>query len=211
MAGDLGRARTVRGGSTGGANAVSAGIRPAVAPARASVVTLAYVEGVEITALCGVRFSPHRDPDRFEEWAGLRCGARVPPQGGRKSAPRRRSVDTCSASCPSASAVFSSGGSFTSFDADATTLAQDRHHGLGLNAKQVADGKAGDAPFLAEPTEMDSGHSEEVRRFRGGQRLAAGDGGDLLATSKRVEGDRCTQIGRGGSVAWLDVRYAPPV
>jgi hypothetical protein len=41
--------------------------------ARASVVTLAYVEGVEITALCGVRFSPHRDPDRFEECPG--CAA----------------------------------------------------------------------------------------------------------------------------------------
>ncbi len=35
--------------------------------APASVVTLAYVEGVEITALCGVRFSPHRNPDHFDE------------------------------------------------------------------------------------------------------------------------------------------------
>lgn len=35
--------------------------------AAASVVTLAYVEGVEITALCGVRFTPHRNPDGFEE------------------------------------------------------------------------------------------------------------------------------------------------
>lgn len=35
--------------------------------APASVVTLAYVEGVEITALCGVRFTPHRNPDHFEE------------------------------------------------------------------------------------------------------------------------------------------------
>ena len=35
--------------------------------ALASVVTLAYVEGVEITALCGVRFTAHRNPDRFPE------------------------------------------------------------------------------------------------------------------------------------------------
>ena len=31
--------------------------------AAATVVTVGYVEGVEITALCGVRFTPHRDPD----------------------------------------------------------------------------------------------------------------------------------------------------
>lgn len=35
--------------------------------AQATVVTLAYVEGVEIVALCGVRFTPHRNPDGFEE------------------------------------------------------------------------------------------------------------------------------------------------
>lgn len=35
--------------------------------ASAKVVTLAYVEGVEITALCGVRFAPYRNPERFEE------------------------------------------------------------------------------------------------------------------------------------------------
>lgn len=33
----------------------------------ASVVTLAYVEGLELRALCGVRFLPHRDPEHFEE------------------------------------------------------------------------------------------------------------------------------------------------
>lgn len=35
--------------------------------AAAKVVTLAYVEGVEIIALCGVRFTPHRNPDNFDE------------------------------------------------------------------------------------------------------------------------------------------------
>lgn len=34
--------------------------------APASVVTLAYVEGVEITALCGARFAPYRNPENFE-------------------------------------------------------------------------------------------------------------------------------------------------
>lgn len=35
--------------------------------APASVVMLGYIEGVEITALCGVRFTPYRNPDHFEE------------------------------------------------------------------------------------------------------------------------------------------------
>jgi hypothetical protein len=34
--------------------------------APASVVTLAYVEGIEITALCGARFAPCRNPENFE-------------------------------------------------------------------------------------------------------------------------------------------------
>jgi Protein of unknown function (DUF3039) len=55
--------------------------------APASVVTLAYVEGVEITALCGVRFTPYRNPDQFEECpacaqavALLRRGAKRRPE-----------------------------------------------------------------------------------------------------------------------------------
>lgn len=35
--------------------------------AAGKVVALAYVEGVEITALCGARFAPFRDPDGFPE------------------------------------------------------------------------------------------------------------------------------------------------
>ena len=35
--------------------------------AAGSVVTLAYIEGVEITALCGARFAPWRDPEKFPE------------------------------------------------------------------------------------------------------------------------------------------------
>jgi hypothetical protein len=34
--------------------------------APASVVTLAYVEGIEITALCGALFAPCRNPENFE-------------------------------------------------------------------------------------------------------------------------------------------------
>lgn len=34
--------------------------------APAGAVTMGYVEGTEIAALCGARFTPHRDPDHFD-------------------------------------------------------------------------------------------------------------------------------------------------
>ncbi|CAN5890342.1 hypothetical protein BH23ACT10_BH23ACT10_26620 [soil metagenome] len=51
--------------------------------APASVVTLAYVEGVEITALCGVRFTPHRNPDHVEECSACAEGGPSPGRDGR--------------------------------------------------------------------------------------------------------------------------------
>ena len=41
--------------------------------AAAALVTLSYVEGIEITALCGVRFVAHRDPEFYDECPT--CGA----------------------------------------------------------------------------------------------------------------------------------------
>jgi hypothetical protein len=41
--------------------------------AAAALVTLSYVEGIEITALCGVRFVAHRDPELYDECPS--CGA----------------------------------------------------------------------------------------------------------------------------------------
>lgn len=79
--------------------------------APASVVTVAYVEGVEITALCGVRFTPHCNPDHVEECSacaealallrggmGERPGVDQPMPAARAARSRRRSSAVAAAS-----------------------------------------------------------------------------------------------------------------
>lgn len=127
--------------------------------ALASVVTLAYVEGVEITAICGARFTP--TATRMALRSALPAPRRLLCSAvERPNAPRLRSADTGCASSALPAAIFSSGRSFESVDTHAAALAEDRHHGLRVDAKRVADSETRDTTFLAQSTEVGPGHSE---------------------------------------------------